>query len=195
MEVKIKRLSGNWDDGYALDKHMLSSTFVGYNASGYPMFDNHRTEAGEAIYKLKYGGVWDNSPILAKAVLDNIVPRFPGIGLVVPMPASETRARQPVNEVASDLAKLMKVTSFDGIIVKAPSATGKKLKDLGTKEAKDAELAGRFSINDAIVGNGKWNALLVDDLFDSGASMEAATKALRSYAKIDGIYVVALTWK
>ncbi len=195
MKVNVKHLSGNWDDGYALDKHTLSSTFIGHNAYGYAQYENHRSEAGEAVYQLKYKGGWDNSPALAKAVLKYIVPHFPGIGLIVPMPASQARKRQPVDEVANDLAKLMGVTSFSNIIVKAPSTSGKKLKDLNTKAEKDAELAGKFSINDAIAGKGKWNALLLDDLFDSGASMQAATKALRSYPKIGGVYVAALTWK
>ena len=193
--ANVRRLAGNWDDGYALDKHMRSSTFIGYYDSGRPKFENQRTEAGEAVYQLKYNGGWNNSPALADAVLKHIIPRLPNIDLIVPMPASQARARQPVDEVATDLAKLMGLTAFNNIIVKAPSTTGKKLKDLGTRAEKDAELAGRFSINDAIAGNGKSNALLLDDLFDTGASMQAATSALRSYAKIGGVYVAALTWK
>ncbi|MDW9957979.1 ComF family protein [Sinorhizobium meliloti] len=195
MKVNIKRLSGNWDDGYALDKHMAASRFMGYNEYGRPQFDNHRTEAGEAVYQLKYRGGWNNSAILADAVFKHVVPLLPPIGLIVPMPASQLRARQPVNEVANDLAKLMRICAFTDIIAKTPSTSGKKLKDLGTKAEKEAELAGRFSIKDAITGIGRWNALLLDDLFDTGASMQAATSVLRSYPKIAGVYVAALTWK
>jgi predicted amidophosphoribosyltransferase len=100
-----------------------------------------------------------------------------------------------VTDVALELAKLMKLNIFENIIIKAPSTTGQSLKNLGSKEQKAAELAGRFSINDGIGGEGSWNALLLDDLFDSGASMEAATNALRLYPKIKGVYVAALTWK
>jgi hypoxanthine phosphoribosyltransferase len=39
------------------------------------------------------------------------------------------------------------------------------------------------------------NALVLDDLFDSGASMEAACTVLRTYAKIDKIFIAAFTWK
>ena len=56
-----------------------------------------------------------------------------------------------------------------------------------------AALAGRFAVNDVIVGDGKWNALLLDDLFDTGASMEAVCNALRSYRKIDKVYAAAIT--
>lgn len=41
----------------------------------------------------------------------------------------------------------------------------------------------------------KNDALVLDDLFDSGASMKAACSVLRTYAKIDKIFVAALTWK
>lgn len=195
MKVQLKQLQGNWDNGYALDKHMVSSTFIGYNEAGHPQFDNQRTEAGEAVYRLKYKDDWDKSGLLAAAVVEHICPLLPTIGLVVPMPASQARTKQPVNEVADAIAKSIGVTSFDSLIAKAPSATGQKLKDLQTRAEKDAELAGKFSIVDAISGDGKWNVLLVDDLFDSGASMTAATAALKTYNKINGVYVVALTWK
>lgn len=195
MKVQVKQLQGNWNKGYALDKHMVSSTFTGYNEAGHPQFDNQRTEVGEAVYRLKYKSDWDQSGLLAAAVVKHICPLFPSIGLVVPMPASQARAKQPVNEVADAIAKSIGVTSFDNLITKAPSTTGQKLKDLHTRAEKDAELAGKFSIVDAISGDGKWNVLLVDDLFDSGASMTAATAALKTYNKISGVYVVALTWK
>ena len=195
MQVHIKKLIGSWNDGYALDKHMLSSTFGGYDEYGHAQFDNRRSEAGEAVYQLKYRGGWSNSPVLAQAVVEHILPRFPSIGLIVPMPASTARMRQPVDDVANEIGKLISVPVFGNIIVKAPSASGVKLKDLTTRQEKDAELAGKFSINDAIQDEEKRNALLLDDLYDSGASMHAAANVLRSYSKIGGIYAAALTWK
>jgi predicted amidophosphoribosyltransferase len=195
MKVNVKKIKGNWDDGYALDKHVIKSTFLGYNDRGRAEFDTLRTEAGESLFQLKYRNDWKQAPLLAEAVFEHIVPNFPAIGLIVPVPASKIRARQPVHEVAKELAKLMKLGVFDNILVKAASKSGKSLKDLGTKAEKVAELSGRLSINDGISGKGTWNALLLDDLFDTGASMEAATAALRAYDKIAGIYVAALSWK
>ncbi|MDO6967109.1 ComF family protein [Rhizobium alvei] len=195
MKVNLRRIKGNWDDGYVLDKHKIRSIFIGHYPNGRPQFDTLRTDIGEAVYQLKYNGDWTKCAPLAKAVHDHIVPLFPKIGLVVPMPPSQPRSRQPVDGVAEELAKLMGLTVFGDLIAKSPSTTGKKLKDLTSKPEKVAELAGRLSINDTIGGDGKWNALLIDDLFDSGASMEAATAALKSYNKISGVYVAALTWK
>jgi hypoxanthine phosphoribosyltransferase len=49
--------------------------------------------------------------------------------------------------------------------------------------------------NGEITTDGRWNVLVVDDLFDSGASMDAACAVLRKYPKVGKIYVAALTWK
>ena len=85
---------------------------------------------------------------------------------------------------------------FANIVVKAAADTGEQqLKDLTTKEQKVDALMGRFTIKDTITNAGRWNALLLDDLFDTGASMEAVCAALRTYPKIKKVYVAALTWK
>ena len=52
-----------------------------------------------------------------------------------------------------------------------------------------------MSINDAIINEGRWNILIVDDLYDSGGSMKAAANTLRTYGKVNRIYVGAFTKK
>lgn len=192
MLVDLKNLEGPWDDGYALHKHKISSLFTGYNDAGYPTFDTTRTEPGEALFQLKYRSDWSKAAELAKAINDYIIPKFEGIGLIIPMPASTIRARQPVTEVCKELAPLVGVSVFDNTILS--KASGAALKNMSDRAEKLAALTDRMKISDGIGGDGKWNALLVDDLFDSGASMEAASNALRGYAKIAKIYTVALTW-
>jgi len=69
------------------------------------------------------------------------------------------------------------------------------LKDLPTKAEKVATIAGSFSIHNQIVKEGAWNVLLLDDLFHTGATMEAACASLRTYPKVKNVYVAALTWR
>ena len=196
MKTNIKEIAGNWDKGYALDKHIVSSTFLGNNEYGHATFDTIRTEAGEATFQLKYRNDWSQVEPLAQAIVDQIVPKFQNIGLVIPVPASKPRKRQPVDEVALSVAKKIAVNSFEGIVAKAaPDAAFPALKDLGSKAEKVAALEGRFSLKDTIDGEGKWNALVIDDLFDTGASMEVVCATLRAYSKINKIYVATLTWK
>lgn len=81
---------------------------------------------------------------------------------------------------------------FDELLVKAQG--GKSLKDLGTKQDKIEAIGNSLSVKDVIQTEGSWNVLLVDDLHNTGASMEAACNALSKYRKVNGIFVAALTW-
>jgi predicted amidophosphoribosyltransferase len=195
MKVNIKPIQGNWELGFAMDKHMLKSTFLGYNGAGYPMFDNERTEVGEAVYQLKYKDNWVQVDLLAQCLLQNAVPLFSNIQLIIPMAASKPRPRQPVTAISEALAQKMGhgLMSFNHLLLKASG--GQSLKDLKTKDEKEAAVANAFSYNDQIDGPGPYNALIIDDLYHTGASMEAACATLRSYNKINKIFVAALTWK
>ncbi|WP_395372330.1 ComF family protein [Komagataeibacter diospyri] len=196
MEVQIKKIEGNWDAGYALHKHTLSSVYLGVDEWGHDRFENTRSEPGEALYQLKYRSDWNQIEPLATQIRDTLLPLFGKIGLIVPMPASTARAKQPVNELAYALGRLTNTPVFDELIVKAPAPAGSPaLKNLHTREQKDAALAGRISINECITNEGRWNALLLDDLFDTGATMDAVCQALRGYRKINQIYAAAITWK
>ncbi|UEB96958.1 hypothetical protein LIS66_05110 [Pseudomonas sp. HN2] len=98
-----------------------------------------------------------------------------------------------MTEVALALGRIIGRPVFSDLLRKA--ATGKSLKDLHSKAEKVAAIGNSFSINDEITTDGRWNVLVVDDLFDSGASMDAACAVLRKYPKVGKIYVAALTWK
>lgn len=193
MKTSLRKITGPWDQGWVLDKHMLKSTYLGDGPSGHPQFDSLRTEVGEATFQLKYRNQWDRAPLLAQALAEAVCPKLDALGFIVPMPASNPRVRQPVNEVATALGGILKIPTFLDLLIKTPN--GKSLKDLTTKEEKMAALDGTIRVNDAIGNEGRWNVLLIDDLYDSGASMEVASLALRKYPKVNRVYVAALTWK
>lgn len=54
MKVSLKKISGAFNDGYALDKHSMLSNFIGYNRHGFRQYKTMRTPAGEAMYLFKY---------------------------------------------------------------------------------------------------------------------------------------------
>lgn len=176
-----------------LDKHSVSSVYLGEDQHGHSQFNTTRTEVGEATFQIKYRQDWAQAKPLAQAIADNIYPKLSQVGFIVPMPASSQRARQPITEVANMLGVLVKTPVFSNLLIRA--AGGKPLKDLSTKEEKIEAIGSSFSVNDEIPDSGRWNVLVVDDLFHTGASMEAACKVLRTYAKVGRIYVAALTWR
>lgn len=196
MDVQVRKIEGSWDLGYALHKHTLSSVYIGDDAWGHPRFDPTRSEPGEALFQLKYRNDWNQVAPLAAQVQTSLLPLFGQIGLIIPMPASTPRDRQPVTELANALGQLTGIPVFENMVVKAPAPLGSTpLKNLHTRAEKDAALAGRISINQCITNEGRWNALLLDDLFDTGATMNAVCQALRAYPKINHIYAAAITWK
>jgi hypothetical protein len=56
MALKINPIAikGSWTQGWALDLHTLSSTFIGDDAYGHPHFENKRSELGELLFQFKY---------------------------------------------------------------------------------------------------------------------------------------------
>lgn len=196
MENNLRKISGNWDTGFVLDKHSKHSEYIGEDEYGHPRFDTTRSEVGEALFRLKYRGDYSKVELLAAEVVQHIVPRLGKIGLVIPMPPSYARKRQPVRELAIAVGSQLSVPVFDNLLVrKAVLNGGTQLKNLDGRNARVAALAGRFTINPVITNAGRWNVLLVDDLFDTGASMEAACATLRSYEKVKRVFAAALTWK
>ena len=53
IKINARKISGSWQEGYALDQHILKSEYIGHNEYGYPQFDTTRSEIGELLYKLE----------------------------------------------------------------------------------------------------------------------------------------------
>lgn len=87
MRVSLRQIrSGAWAEGWVLDKHVVSSTYVGDSAQGRPQFNTVRTDVGEATYQLKYRQDWTQVEPLARALASHIYPKFDWVDLIIPMP-------------------------------------------------------------------------------------------------------------
>ncbi len=193
MDVNIKVMKGDWHLGYTLDKHVKSSDFLGYDALGHAEFDTIRTDVGEAIYQLKYKNNRGVIPLLVEAFIDNLKSKISSVGLIVPMPPSKRRKFQPVIELAREIATKMNISLFENLLIKKSKTP--EMKNEATFEEKKEILSSVFSINDEIDGEGSWDVLLIDDLYGTGASLNTASKTLKTYSKIKNIYVAAFTRK
>lgn len=192
MEVNIQRINGSWDLGYSLDKHVLQSTYIGENQWGHPDFDNTRSEVGEALYKLKFRSDFNQVQPIAEQISASLAPCFPSASLIIPMPPSKQRTRQPVIEVARQVAMNMGIPCYENLLVKTSSTP--QMKDIVSRDEKVETLSKAFTVYD-VLEEGSYDLLIIDDLFDTGSSLEAATKVLRGYSKIRNIYVATVTRK
>lgn len=192
MEVNLRQIQGNWTLGYSLAKHVLHSVCTGENEWGHPEFDTTRSEPGEALFQLKYRDNFAQVEPIAQQLYSSLSRYFSSSSLVIPMPASKARTRQPVTEIARSLAQKMSIPCYENLLVKSTATP--QMKDIASREDKVSTLVSAFAVND-LLHQGLYDVLLVDDLFDTGSSLEAATTVLREYGKIRNIYVAVVTRK
>lgn len=192
MNVNVRQIQGPWNLGYSLDKHTFSSTFVGNDAYGHPRYDTTRTEVGEALYQLKYQSDQSQVPTLAAQMVDSLGRHFASTSFVVPMPPSKHRTIQPLIEIARQVASKMGVPFLENMLVKTTQTA--QMKDIASREDRIAALCSAFAVND-VLADGQYDVLVIDDLYDTGSSLEAATIMLRRYSKIRNIFVATLTRK
>lgn len=193
MQANVRQMQGNWQHGFSLDRQTLWSHYLGLNEHGYDHWETRRPPVGEAMYQLKYKGDWTQVQVLAEAIVEHICPLIPIPAAIIPMAASTARQIQPVTAVAQALGQLVQIPVCTNVLFKVPG--GPRLKDLKTREEKDQALAGRFYVVDNLPWNDARHVLLLDDLYDSGASAEAATAKLLENPKVSGVTLVTLTRK
>jgi predicted amidophosphoribosyltransferase len=190
MASKPIKLSGPWDDGYAIDYHIVRSEFTGYDERGHAMFDTERTELGELLYQLKYRGDTTALSKIVGVACDFIAGWKIKPDCVIPVPPSRKGRRvQPVVEIARGIAANLKIGLCEKSVVKVKETP--ELKNITDYEERVNQLNGAYDIGDASL-NGK-TVLVVDDLYRSGATLNALAEALHRKGKVKKSYVLALT--
>jgi competence protein ComFC len=190
MSVKIapRALRGPWVSGFALDVHTVSSTFLG-DDRGHPQFETVRSPIGELVYRLKYkhdGAVVDS---IVEIVVEFLSTWKPSADMLVPAPPSNTARRsQPVMEVAKGISARWGLPLCEACIQKI-RATG-QMKDFETGKRIEA-LAEAYSADPDAISHRR--VLLFDDLYDSGATANAITRALLGPGGAGAVYLLTLT--
>lgn len=183
-------IHGNWQKGWAFDLHTTSSTYIGDNEAGHPQFDSTRSEIGELIYQLKYNE--------DKKAVPGIIELLKGIGnisaetfdFIIPVPSSKARAFQPVDEIATALGQQRGVPVLVGYLTK--EAGGTELKGITDPEERAEALKGKIKITGTGNISGK-AVLLFDDLYRSGATLNACCSVLYEQADVSKVCVLTAT--
>ncbi len=187
MKIDPKRIEGPWDEGYVLDRHTISSTMIGYNEFGHPEFDTLRSELGELLYRLKYQSDMTAVAPIAETVADFVKQWGIKPDVIVTMPPSKPRLRQPLFEIGAALSNLLGVPLDTKSVSK--TQTTPQMKDVGDFAARVKVLQGTIAV---VPGLRDKAVLLVDDLYQSGASMGVVAEALQQ-AHVRSVFCVALT--
>jgi len=157
-------LSGPWQVGWALEFH---SRFSGSEWS--------RSEVGDLAYRLKYN---EDLSVLNKLVEQTLellqtYPELAQADSIVPVPSTSERKIQPVMAYCEALAGKIKLPVL-ALITKVHQTRAQK--ELKTLAQKRANVSGAFTLTASAKDR---RILLVDDLFDSGATLEEITHLLQ----------------
>ncbi len=150
------------------------------------MFDTTYSEVGALLHRLKYNGDTSVVPDIVTTAAGFLTTWNPTIDVIVPVPATRSRMTQPVALLASALGTMLTVPVVDAV---------KRIRDLPElKNVSDYDerlrlLAGAYDA-DTLQVRSK-HVLLLDDLYRSGATMNAIATVL--YDVGGAADVVALT--
>ena len=171
-------LKGPWLAGWALDFH---SRYDGNIAS--------RSLVGDLVFRYKYQGEQSLAHDLATRWIEllNAHAELPKPDLIIPIPPSTQREFDPVTQLAKSLAAQLKIPALINILIKTRATQPQK--EMTSLAQKQANVAGAFAVRGSVHGQ---RVLLIDDLYDSGATLsEVARVLVRSGAA--GLIVLTLT--
>ncbi len=185
LKTNPKNLPGPWVDGRVLDNHTVSSAWTGDPFH----YDTKRTELGERVYRLKYGGAIDVIGDIVDTAENFIAEWKPKVDLIVPAPPSRKRSSQPVVEIAKGLAARLNLPACEDALLKEQVTTQMK----NIKEWSEREKLLRMAIKAGpgdVIGR---SILLIDDLIESGSTLRCATEVLLKDGGASAVYALVLT--
>ena len=172
-----------------MDYHSISSEYVGDDPYGNARFQTERTVLGQFMYELKYKG----NTLCIDKMIDLIGPflkkwlQSKNIDVVLPVPPSKLdRYYQPVFGVSKAIEDYLNVAYTSDVLYKN---SRQQYKDINAKE--------KYDIENSIVlmksAKREYNALIVDDIFETGKTLNQVVEALKRDPLLKKVYVVAIT--
>jgi predicted amidophosphoribosyltransferase len=189
VAIRPIRIPGRWSDGRALDVHTVRSTHVGDDEFGRPRFETERSPVGELLYRLKYKGDRSAVPAITEAAAAFVRSWQPDLEMVVTVPPSRERAVQPVVLVGAALAAGLGLAFEPQAVRRRREAP--QLKDVFDYDERWHLLDGLHEVDPARVEGRR--VLLFDDLFRSGATLNAVTAALYDQGHAAVVCALVLT--
>lgn len=189
VNYRPRKLAGPWTAGYVLDLHTTSSILIGHNEFGHAEFDTTYSEIGSLLNRLKYHNDKSALPHLVETAVSFLRLWAVEFSVVIPVPPTRTYRRfQPVLALATEIANAFRIPMLKTVVRKTKQIP--ELKNIFDTEERKRLLNGAFEVNaERICGQ---QILLVDDLYRSGATMNAVAKVLLAAGAAE-VYAFAFT--
>lgn len=188
IEINTQKIEGNWHSGVALDKHTISSVYLGQDEHGHDRFDTTYTLMGDLLHRLKYNSDKTAAAGIIQTASDYLKEHKAKFDIIVPVPPSGVRALQPVIFLAEGIGSLLGIPVVDCIKTTRPT---QQLKGVQDPEERKQLLAGLYTVDPSQTANRK--ILLFDDLFRSGSTMNAITDVLMGVGRAEVVRAVTVT--
>jgi len=174
-ELEPIPLPGPWSYGVALGMHSEEGE------------GTERSEIGELLARFEYAGQRSLGRMLGEALAKAVAPWRPEV--VVHIPSSRRHAFEPACELARATARALRVRCLPRFI--ALTRAVQPQKDLTSLSEKKENVRGAFKVRRAELIRGR-RVLIVDDVYDSGATLEEAWRVVDEAGAAD-ITVAAVT--
>ncbi|MCZ7572417.1 MAG: phosphoribosyltransferase family protein [Ardenticatenaceae bacterium] len=134
-----------------------------------------RSRAGELVYRLKYQADASAFQPLVEQLLAVCAehPELAAVDALVPVPPSVPQGSDLVGSLAEALGKRLGHPVWSVLAKTRRTAPQKEMRTLAQKRAN---MAGAFAVRGAVRGK---RLLILDDLYDSGATLEEVSRVLR----------------
>jgi competence protein ComFC len=189
VDINPTRIPGRWSKGFSLDLHTTSSELIGHDEYGHPRFESKRSELGELLYKLKFRRNKRVIPEIAEVVVSFVEAYLPKVDLIIPAPPSTSRTEQPVILLARAIGERINVSVSEDCVWKTRETP--QLKNVFDFDQRLRLLDGAFELDRPAVEDK--TVLLFDDLFRSGATLNAITSVLYDQGGARDILALTLT--
>jgi|JI6StandDraft_1071083.scaffolds.fasta_scaffold55206_2 competence protein ComFC len=188
VEIHPQKIVGHWRSGIALDLHTTSSTPIGPNEHGHMQFSTVRPPVAELLYQLKYQGDHSAVRTIVATAAAFLAPYRQKFDLLIPVPPSTPRTVQPVLVLADGIGAAIGLPVSNCI---STTRSTTQVKGVTDPEERKRLLDGLYVV-DATHTSGK-NVLLFDDLFRSGATMNAIADVLLNQGQVTSVSVLTIT--
>jgi competence protein ComFC len=189
VDTNPTKIPGRWINGFALDVHTTSSELVGHDQYGHPQFESKRSELGELLYKLKFRRNRGVIPEIVEVAATFVESYLPKVDLIIPVPPSTPRKEQPVILLARALGERLHIPISEDCVWKVRETP--QLKNVFDFDERSRLLDGAFELDSSVI-KGKM-VLLFDDLYRSGATLNAVTALLYDQGGAEDVVVLTLT--
>lgn len=182
----IVKIDGLWNEGFAIDKYVKKSEYIGDDIFGHPQFNTTYTPIGELLHSMKYNGHINTSESIVDICIKFLTKWLSdkNIDIIIPISPTIERTHQPVYMITEVISNKMHIPYATNILQKVSKIPAKNM----NKSNKNMH----GSIAKLKLATNYCNILLVDDLYSTGSTANECVSVLKKDPLIKNVYYLAI---